>query len=364
MPTYFRIPIDDPAQAVRARHLLLSAASYLSITCFVLYCSYSGLFRLPPSVVWGCVALAFGINGLFFVSIYKGWNKRLSDPSMTLLQMGVSLCWMMFVLYYIDQMRGAVLLLFLTIFLFGTFRLRRAQFVWTAVVALSGYAVVIGMLVHFRPSPIDLHVEMLQWMLLALVLPWFAVMGAYISNIRSALRQTNVQMKQALVTIEEMASHDELTGAYNRRFFLDALRREVARAERESRSLCLAILDLDYFKLINDRHGHLAGDQVLRAFAECVKTQVREFDTFARYGGEEFALLVVDANLEQASILVDRIRQRVASLATGATTEPVTVSIGVAQFRDGDTAHSLIGRADVALYAAKDSGRNRVVGAP
>ncbi len=360
MHNLLRFPKDDPAQAMRARHTILSAVSYLTIVSFVLYCSYIGLFRLPPADLWVYVALAFTIHVLFYAAICSGWNLRLTDPSMTLTQICVSILWMMFVLYYIDLVRGAVLVLFMVIFVFGIFRLRMTQFIGAAIFALAGYGVVIALLAYRHAQSINLHIEVLQWMLLAMVLPWFAVLGAYISNIRSKLRQNNKEMAKALATIEHLASHDELTGIYSRRYFLDALRREQSRAERDHQPFCLALLDLDLFKNVNDRYGHLAGDDVLRRFAECVQTQVRQHDYFARYGGEEFVLLLVDADMALASSILERIRIQVEAQAFPHVDHRITASIGIAQYRSGETLNDLIGRADRALYAAKGGGRNRI----
>ncbi|HCY63852.1 MAG TPA: hypothetical protein DHV59_13705 [Oxalobacteraceae bacterium] len=356
----FRFPKDDPAQATRARHTLMSLVSSLTIISFTLYCSHIGLFRLAPDTLLWFVALAIAIHALFYALICTGLNRRFADPSMTMAQIVASILWMMFVLYFIDQVRGAVLVLYMVIFVFGIFRLRIAQFIGAAIFALAGYAFVIALLAYLRPQSIDVRIEVLQWVLLAMVLPWFALIGAYISNIRSALRQKNKELENALEIIERLVSHDELTGVYSRRCILDALRREQARAERESRQFCLALFDLDLFKSINDCHGHLAGDDVLRSFAECVQLDVRQIDYFGRYGGEEFALLIADADLALAGDIVERIRARVEQHAFPHVDRQVTVSIGVAQYRAGESVNDLIGHADRALYAAKASGRNRV----
>jgi diguanylate cyclase (GGDEF)-like protein len=360
MSTLLRFPKDDPAQATRARHTLLAGGSYLVIISFVLYCSHVGLFRLGVGVTAIAAIASLSINMLFYFAICSGWNKRLHDPSMTLQQLNVSILWLMFVLYFIsNELRGAVLILFLNNFVFGIFRLRTVQFLVTALFALLGYGCVI-MLLMYRSQPIDTQLEVLQWVLLAMVLPWFALVGAYISNMRGALRQKNKALERALATIERLASHDELTGIHTRRFFLDATRREIIRAERAQQTFCLALLDLDGFKAVNDTHGHMAGDDVLRAFAACVQTELRQSDYFARYGGEEFALLLVDTDLEWAGGTLERIRRHVESHVFPHVGRSVTVSAGVTEFSPGEELNDTIARADRALYAAKDGGRNRI----
>ncbi len=356
----FRFPKNDPAQATRARHTLMSTVSALTVSSFALYCSHIGLLRMSVPSLSGFLALAFVIHALFYAAICSGWNRRLADPSMTMVQIINSILWMMFVLYFIDQVRGAVLVLFMIIFVFGIFRLRRAQFIGAALFTLLTYALIIALLAYNQPQAIDVKIELLQWVLLAMVLPWFAWIGAYISDIRSALRHKNKELEKALATIEHLASHDELTGIANRRCFLDALRREQARVDREAQPFCLALLDLDFFKAINDLYGHSAGDRVLRIFAESVQKAVRQSDYFGRYGGEEFALLIVDADIASASSILERIRTSIEEQAFSHIDRKVTASIGVAQYQPGETISSLINRADQALYAAKKSGRNCV----
>lgn len=158
---------------------------------------------------------------------------------------------------------------------------------------------------------------------------------------------------------------DSLTKAYNRRYFAEALEREVMRSRRYDRPLCLALFDIDHFKKINDEYGHLAGDQVLRDLARIVHDAIRKEDIFSRYGGEEFALLLPEVGLEGARLLCERLRELVA----GAVFEykddriPVTMSCGIAVTPEKPvtiTGEQLVERADTMLYEAKQSGRNQV----
>ncbi|MGB0696950.1 MAG: GGDEF domain-containing protein [Rhodospirillaceae bacterium] len=154
-----------------------------------------------------------------------------------------------------------------------------------------------------------------------------------------------------------MANHDPLTGIFNRRYFFDAAGSLLSLQRRESKPVCLLMMDIDFFKSINDQHGHHMGDRVLKGFAESVTDVIRTSDIFARYGGEEFVLLLPSTPIEDSLILAERIRVAVANSA-GTTGIAYTVSIGAADF-DGDLDESLQ-RADAALYRAKTRGRNRV----
>jgi len=163
--------------------------------------------------------------------------------------------------------------------------------------------------------------------------------------------------------VEQQALVDELTGVANRRQSEDALPTEIARAERLGTPLTLVVADLDDFKMINDRHGHAAGDDVLREFAAVLKATLRGSDLAGRWGGEEFLLLLPGADAAGGALLADRIRAGLAErsfLGRDGAVFRVTCSFGVAQFRPGDDERELFSAADRALYRAKRKGKNRV----
>jgi diguanylate cyclase (GGDEF)-like protein len=158
-----------------------------------------------------------------------------------------------------------------------------------------------------------------------------------------------------------LSAIDALTGLYNRTFFFVALEREIARSERSGRGFCLIMLDLDELKAVNDRHGHHAGDAVLRAVAENVKSGIRRIDVAARYGGDEFVALLPETDPTGGWVLAEKIRLGVAEGdVAGVETKP-TVSVGVVSYpTDGRTPDALMLSADRAMYASKRGGKNRV----
>jgi two-component system, cell cycle response regulator len=167
--------------------------------------------------------------------------------------------------------------------------------------------------------------------------------------------------------LKRLAATDALTGALNRRAFLERAAAELARANRAARSVALLALDIDFFKAVNDRYGHPGGDAVLKAFAATLKRETRSSDIVARLGGEEFAVLLPETGGELAFKIAERIRLAVAARAAefGEAAISVTVSIGLAQTSPTiATMDALIAAADAALYEAKRSGRNRTVAAP
>lgn len=169
------------------------------------------------------------------------------------------------------------------------------------------------------------------------------------------------------VTSEELfynlSIKDELTGLYNRRYFFDVLEKEVAQAQRYPKSLSLAVIDIDFFKKINDTYGHQAGDRVLKVFSKTLSANLRKADVVARAGGEEFAIFMPFADGKGAADLCEKLRNKVEKMkpAFGTYIISVTCSIGVAEYQKGDGVDQLMAKADMALYEAKRSGRNRVV---
>ena len=157
---------------------------------------------------------------------------------------------------------------------------------------------------------------------------------------------------ELLGRLEIAARTDDLTGLLNRRAWDEELGREIARADRSGAALCVAILDLDRFKLYNDTHGHQAGDLFLKQLSGVWSQRLRTGDILARYGGEEFALALPGTNLEHAQQMLDRLRE--------ALPEDQTCSAGVCQWDGEETAERLTARADTLLYAAKAAGRNRI----
>ena len=190
-----------------------------------------------------------------------------------------------------------------------------------------------------------------------------------LSKVRTQLEDSRLEvlrLQHSLVRSEEAGMRDIVTMVGNRRFFEAAFAEEIERTRRTGSTFCLALGDLDRFKRINDRFGHLIGDRVLRLFAEILVHNVRGQDRVARFGGEEFAILLPGVELEEAAAAVDRIRGVLE--AKQWTLEPsgerigkVTVSFGVGKLRPNETGAGLLQRVDANLYQAKARGRNRIV---
>lgn len=176
---------------------------------------------------------------------------------------------------------------------------------------------------------------------------------------KSEVEKVLKRFKEDLYTLHDMATKDDKTGVYNTRFFTNVFELELERAKRGKQKLSLAMIDIDHFKKFNDTYGHLVGDEVLYELAQNLQETIRRYDVLARFGGEEFLVLLPETSITKAKIATERMRN-------GLDRSPklkkygVTVSIGVTEYKEGDTMKKMIKRADKALYSAKKNGRNRV----
>ncbi len=334
-----------------------------------------GLFAWNGTTTWN-VALAFfllsaGSTSLFFLAVHRGWNLHLRERW---LLWGQLMCnyviqlvfivaaptlWMIFLASSLVSFNYAML----------GFTPRQFRWTWLGFGATTALALWIGRARFGYPELTDLNVA-LMWLFFFLAVRRLALIGTQFSTLRAELSQRNRQLTLSLARIQELASHDDLTGTFNRRHFMELLHDERERSHRTRQPYSVALFDLDHFKTINDRFGHAAGDAVLRDFCTLVQAHMRVTDRFARWGGEEFVLLMpVTTPVESASLAVERIRGAVAahdwsSTSTLPADVRVTMSAGVATCVPGESAETLVARADVALYQAKDAGRNCFVMAP
>jgi diguanylate cyclase (GGDEF)-like protein len=185
-----------------------------------------------------------------------------------------------------------------------------------------------------------------------------------LARVRVAHKMLDLQsdLNKARDDLLYQAMHDQLTGIFNRRALLEILKKELSRAGREFRGLCVCMCDIDHFKLVNDKYGHKVGDEVLCGFISTMNNELREYDTIGRIGGEEFVILIPTPERQINKTLCERLCSSVANTEffTSAGPISITVSIGVTSNTESDSVDSMLARADTALYRAKLEGRNRV----
>ena len=245
---------------------------------------------------------------------------------------------------------------------YGMLRLDRARLAILAAFALVTHGTALFMLVE-REHSLNRPALWLQLAALALAFAWTTYAAGAVSRLRERLAETRRDLHDLSREASERASRDTLTGVYHHRHLMEALEREIARAERIGKPLSIARVDLDWLGSVNETHGHSIGDIALKRFTIAATEALRDVDIFGRYGGKEFLAIMPDTDLKGAVIAAERLRARVAR-------EPVpevrgrrrlSCTLGVAEHRKGENTRLVIGRAESGLNYAKAAGRDRVV---
>jgi diguanylate cyclase (GGDEF)-like protein len=348
----------------RRQMLTIQAASYALNSAVLLIYAFAGALSIavPSTYFLGGMML----TGFFAALSETHINDRFEDHYLTISQIAANIALQLGFLLAVPEIGYAFLsFLFLT-FGFGSLRMTSNQ----AVIAWCLTAIGVIPAFVFAAAPIGMPVgtplERLAAMLsFVITIGQCAFVGLYGSSLRTMLYNRSVELRSAYQRIEELAELDELTGTFNRRCIMRMLEDEIARARRNKTACSIALIDLDLFKRINDAHGHPTGDEVLRTFAITTFANIRNIDKFGRYGGEEFLLLLPDTSKEAAVRSLDRLRAIIAELDWSALSAgmAVTISAGVATLVADETPDALLARADCALYAAKEHGRNLVASA-
>jgi len=347
-------------QSVRMRRFMLACAAYACCVPLLAVAHLLGLVALGPALRIG--ALMLGVNLALYLVFRSGSNQRFADPSLTWPQVVIATFVLMFAVYHFDKERGLALMMCLVVLAFGAFRFSTREFFTASGLVLAGYLAVINLLMWLKPGVINVPLEAFRWLTLALVLPPFALVGGRISALRRRLRRINEELTSALQLIQKMATHDALTALPNRALFNETLVHAIGQAARHSRPLALFFLDMDRFKNINDTLGHGIGDRVLQEAARRLTAAVRGSDMVARLGGDEFVLLVEDFDdTADLSDVAAKIRGAFEpTLVVDGQELALSASVGICTFPgDGQDAQTLLSNADIAMYRAKEQGRNR-----
>ena len=365
-------PMNQKQQQLQAQHMKTTT---MTVVSSLLQSLLIGMFAWSGAATWPVAAwffaLSAGSTGLFMLCVHRGWNLRLKGRWLLWAQLLANYVIQLVFIVAAPQLWMIFLASSLVSFNYAMLGFTPQQFRWTwlGFGATTALALWIGRERFAYPELSNVNIVLL-WLFFFLAVRRLALIGKEFSTLRAELSQRNRQLTLSLARIQELASHDELTGTFNRRHFMELLLDERERSHRTTQPYSVALFDLDHFKTINDRFGHPTGDAVLRDFCTLVQAHMRVTDRFARWGGEEFVLLMpVTTPVESASLAVERIRAAVAAHDWSSTSAMppdvrVTVSAGVATCVAGESAETLLARADAALYQAKDAGRNCFVMAP
>lgn len=347
-------------KVARGRRRALLGGGSLGVMALVLV--LAALLKLirPEVAVQGCVALA-ALAAVFYAMLRTGFSARFSDADFVSMQLAAAfllLAW----LSYLAEDAPTIPVLYLVAMLYGLLQLDRSRLAVLAGFALLAHGTALFMLIdHGRR--IDLAAAWSQFGALALVFAWFTYAAGVVLRLRARLADAHRRLHDLGEQAADRASRDALTGAYNRPHLVEALEREIARAERIGKPLSIARIDLDRLGSVNESHGPVAGDIALKRFAAAAASALRDVDVFGRYGGKEFLAIMSDTDLKGAVIAAERVRATVAR-------EPVpevegsrhlSCTAGVAEHRKGETTRLVLARAEAQLNFGKAAGRDRVV---
>jgi diguanylate cyclase (GGDEF)-like protein len=347
------------AQDQAMRRFVLTLPSY-ALSLLVLYVgAWLELFPTERAHLISFVVV-FGLS-IFGGLIQSGRTLRWRDPLMVLPQVLFGVAVVALTYHLIDISRGIAFMWLAVIVVYDMRRLPVKQV--RLVIAVATILQLANFLSIWAGNPSEpvLIDEMLNLVCLALLLPTLAMVSSQTRAWVKQRKEQNIKREQTLQTLSFLSAHDALTGLYNRRHMLESLEQEVRKTARFGMPFTVAMLDIDFFKRVNDQHGHAVGDAVLRRFSDIASSMFGPLETVARWGGEEFVILMPETDEDHAYHRLQALRTAVHKHDWG-NEHPglrVTFSAGLAVYRDGSVAQ-LMEVADLALYGAKHAGRDRV----
>ncbi|UCB54015.1 MAG: GGDEF domain-containing protein [Thiotrichales bacterium] len=353
----------DPQTSLRMSRHLAALVAIMLLTLASIYFSYRGMLKTGDIGLLDINLMFWAGLLLITFAIRSGISRNFPDPSMTMTQMIWCSLYILVLIYLLNEWRSIALMPFFAILSFGYFRLDFREFLAVTVFIVIGYLVVIFYIELNDADRIELDRELIQLLGFALTCMVMVYTGSAVSKLRVGFKERNEQLADALKLNTRLATTDDLTGLYTRRYLMNMLSNQKALSEREDTDFVILFADLDHFKHINDSFGHYIGDTVLKNFADIIRTSIREIDYGSRFGGEEFVVLLVNTDIEQSKAVAERIRSGIENynfndIAPGLH---VTVSIGMANYKQYKSIQETLMTADNRMYKAKDQGRNKIV---
>lgn len=361
------VPVGDLVLGSQPGHRLRIVrsltAAYVYLVCMALLLRGVSLGLVAAPVAHALIAyMAAGVV-TFYALLRSGCTLRLREPGLALEQSYFAISAIVVAYIIAGPVRGAVLLLLALVLVFGMFSLTPRQTLMVGGVAIGGLGAAMAYMSWRDPAAFPAQVQAIQFGLAFSVLPTLSLVAHQVSQLRGRLLKQRQALHEALARVQELATRDALTGLINRRHMQELLDQEMKRQERSGAAFCVALIDLDHFKQINDTHGHHVGDEVLCGFTRAALEVLRNADIMARWGGEEFLVLFPETRAEQALNGLERLREHLREAAVSETVPglSVTFSAGVAEHAHGQGLRQTLERADRALYDAKAQGRNRAL---
>ena len=352
----------DERIRIRTKQWLVACLVYSGSAILPMSGLAQGWLSKDAALSW--VAFVVALLCVSYLALRSGWSERFKDPSMTLWQLSMGVIASSWGYLICGPMRTLALLPLMIIFIFGAFSLRRRQIGWLTLFTVCVLIGVMG-LRHFFPELADpgetslpgpLLYDINNLVMVLVVLPALGVLTVRLSGMRREMRKRAVALTEALDKVTRLTAFDELTGVASRRSIIESLHKAAHIANNGGSGFCIALVDLDGFKQINDQYGHARGDNVLREFAQKAMRCLRTGDAFGRWGGEEFVFVLSEVSADAAANVIARLQASFRDTPTAGCR--VTFSAGIGVYRLHEDADATVARADAAMYAAKQSGRD------
>jgi diguanylate cyclase (GGDEF)-like protein len=354
---------DDYYRRLRLLQWFTAGGVYV-LAAFLMYTGIEDGWMERGSLAGWATFVGGGVT-FAYVALRTGWSERFGDPSLTQWQIAmgiVAVCWGYLIC---GPVRTVAMFPLLLIFAFGAFApegrkiAALAVFASIGVAGVTSYQALHPSAARDQPDPATLPTDWINLAMSIGLLAALAILAARMSALRASLAAKREALSRALAEVQRLATTDELTGLPNRRSMIDRL---VALRDAGAQDVCVAILDIDHFKRINDTLGHAQGDAVLWRLADVAQSVLPSSDVIGRWGGEEFLLLMPGVGTDEACARVEALREAVRGVVVGGTA--LTFSAGVARLRADEDLSGLVLRADRAMYAVKERGRDGVRLAP
>lgn len=339
-----------------------AATVVLYMICGVLVSLQVAAGATEPGVAARLVT--YGMGGVaFFYALVRCSVQRIAPTTLAVLQGLFAISCNMWVYAVSGPLRAPSALILLVVITFCTFALRPRQTMLLSATAVAGMGGTMWWHAATDPLHFPPQVEALTFGYLAAALLAITLLTGEMNKLRARLKHQKEELQAAVAKIRTLATLDDLTALANRRYMNEVLEAEERRQGGRGGSTCIALLDIDFFKHVNDHHGHAGGDAVLRAFAEAARNGLRSSDVLARWGGEEFLLLLPDTGLAEAKHVLQRMADQVGAMQVPGLElgRKISFSGGLAARIEDEAFADTISRADKSLYAAKALGRNRLI---
>jgi len=351
----------EKKQRIRIRRsLLASVVFFISITS-ILFLSLMDRMAVSTGLALslGMVVSCLG----FYIALRSGFNLRFKEPALTVPQILVAMTWICMAYATAGVAHASTLMLFALVMVFGIFVMNPRSSIITACYAVLLLILTMIYKVITEPSVYLWDIELVTFLLFSSMMATITFLSQQLAKMRNRLKAQKQELEHAVSHIQKIAAYDELTGLINRRRMTEVLAEHSRNNSRQTEGFAIAMLDLDYFKSINDKYGHAVGDLVLSNFGQAARQVLRDIDILSRWGGEEFLLLMPKTNSGHPNTGIERLRAYLACIQVSPQLPDLRISfsVGFTCYQTGESIYDTIKRADAALYQAKAQGRNCTV---